>query len=164
MQARLRLKLENNAAAPDQLDRIYDEEGLRTRHDLTVVGFRGLCRPDISQALEGEVADVDTALAAQLARDESRLILSYSSCPLGPLDTLNLVVMQDESGLRYWHESALHRYAAQELSPRLYEGVRLHTGALPQGLAGLLHLRSTKYYAFGTSPWHAQRQYPAPPV
>ncbi len=161
MQARLRLSLEDSTADPEQLDRIYDAEGLRTRRDLTVVGFRGLCRPDITEALQAEVAEVDTALSAQLAHDQSRLILSYSSRRLGPHDTLNLVVMRDESGLRYWHESALHRYAAQELSPHLYHGVRLHTGALPQGLTGLLHLRSTKYYAFGASPWQAQRQYPA---
>lgn len=164
MQDRLRLTLGGVPADPAQLDRIYDEGGLSTRQDLTVVGFRGLCRPDISGAILEEVTEVDTALAAQLARDEIRLILSYSSRRLGPHDTLNLVVMRDESGLRYWHESALHRYAAQELSPHLYQGVRLHTGALPQGLTGSLQLRSTKYYAFGASPWSAQRQYPVQPI
>ncbi|THF70796.1 hypothetical protein E7T06_05440 [Deinococcus sp. Arct2-2] len=159
MQARLRLTLRRVSADDGQVDRIYDPQGLRTLTGLTVVGFRGLCRPDISTALQEEVTRVDTALGAQLERDQSRMILGYSTRQLGPHDWLNLVVLRNEAGLHYWHQSALHRYAAQELSPQLYQGIRLHTGKLPQGLRGPLHLSVTKYYALGSAPWQAQRNY-----
>lgn len=166
MQAHLRLTLNGVPADstqfnPLQLDRLYDPEGLRTLSALTVVGFRGLCRTDVSAALLEEVNRVDTALGLQLERDQSRMILGYSTRQLGPHDWLNLVVLRSEAGLHYWHRSALHRYAAQELSPQLYQGIRLHTATLPQGLGGPLHLITTKYYAFGAAPWQAQRNYGA---
>ncbi|MFB9990888.1 hypothetical protein ACFFLM_02680 [Deinococcus oregonensis] len=159
MQARLRLTLEGFPADPAQLDRIYDAESLLTLTGLTVVGFRGLCRTDVSAALQEEVARVDMALGAHLERDQSRMILGYSTRQLGPHEWLNLVVLRSEAGLQYWHRSPLHRYAAQELSPQLYQGIRLHTASLPQGLSGALHLLATKYYAFGAAPWQAQRSY-----
>lgn len=139
---------------------LADLPGLWACEEATVVGFFGTKRSDIDAAM---LNAVDAALNYELLHHP--LLLSYSSVELADGNWANLVMMRHPEGIDSWAASSRHAYAARELAPRYYEGIRLHNATLPQGLAAIEELRllRTKYYDFAdNSFWHAVREEKGP--
>ncbi|MGH2522820.1 MAG: hypothetical protein ACRDH2_09995 [Anaerolineales bacterium] len=131
-------------------------DGLRSRADLTWVGFFGQKRPELDPA---PLDAMDKELMGELARYPG--ILSYSSLQLAAGNWGNLVLLASPEVKEHWRTSERHAYAAQEMAPRYYLAIRLHSGVLPGGLLSgqpAVIIR-TKYYDFQTHEvWRALRE------
>jgi hypothetical protein len=134
---------------------LIDRTALRSSGELAFVGFFGHRRGDANPAL---LQDIDTELIQEFLHH--RYVLSYSSCELPDGNWANLVILQHIDGIQHWRASQKHAYAARELAPQYYTGIRLHNGALPAGLdSPHMELTTTKYYDFGSGElWHAIRE------
>jgi hypothetical protein len=134
---------------------ILDRAALLSNPDLAVVGFFGHRRGDANPAL---LQDIDTELIQEFLYH--RYVLSYSSLELPDGNWANLVILQHIDGIQHWRLSQKHAYAARELAPLYYTGIRLHNGRLPAGLASpTIAISSTKYYDFsGDGLWQAIRE------
>lgn len=125
---------------------------------LTVVGFCGQKRTPLGLREQEEMAVVDAELVAELC--EHPYMLSYCSIETGDGNWHNLVLLSQHEGIQHWRSSTQHMWAVESLTPRFYQHIRLHNGALPDGVASeRIVLTSTKYYDFdGAMPWRAIRQ------
>jgi hypothetical protein len=133
---------------------ILSRQLLLNAYPLTVVGFFGERRGEANPAL---LQDVDTELVQEFL--QHIYVLSYSSLELADGNWANMVLMLGAEGIQHWRASHKHAYAARELAPQFYHTIRLHNGALPDGLSSPnLMLSSTKYYEFhGLGLWQAVR-------
>jgi hypothetical protein len=133
---------------------ILSRQLLLNAYPLTVVGFFGERRGEANPAL---LQDVDTELVQEFL--QHIYVLSYSSLELADGNWANMVLMLGAEGIQHWRASHKHAYAARELAPQFYHTIRLHNGALPDGLSSPnLTLASTKYYEFhGQGLWQAVR-------
>jgi hypothetical protein len=133
---------------------ILERGPLLTDAELTFVGFFGQRRFEASQAM---LQDIDTELIQEFLQHTS--VLSYCSLELADYNWANLVLLRNPEGIQHWRTSQRHAYAARELAPLYYTGIRLHNGVLPEGLdSPVLHLTRTKYYDFqGPGLWQAVR-------
>lgn len=124
---------------------------------LAVVGFCGHKRAPIELPEQEEMTQVDAELVAELCQHPH--MLSYCSVETGDGNWTNLVLLSHHDGIQHWRGSARHAWAVESLTPRFYQHIRLHNGALPMGLASeRIVLTSTKYYDFSVSPsWRAIR-------
>jgi hypothetical protein len=122
--------------------------------ELTFVGFFGQRRFEASPAI---LQDIDTELIQEFLHHT--YVLSYCSLELADNNWANLVVLRSAEGIQHWRASQRHAYAARELAPLYYTGIRLHNGVLPEGLASpYIRLTCTKYYDFrGPGLWQAIR-------
>jgi hypothetical protein len=132
-------------------------QGLLDATALTIVGFCGQKRAPLGLQEQEEMAHVDAELVAELC--EHPHMLSYCSIETGDGNWHNLVLLSHHDGIQHWRGSARHMWAVESLTPRFYQHIRLHNGALPDGLASeRIVLTSTKYYDFSVSPpWRAIR-------
>jgi hypothetical protein len=128
---------------------LLSRAGLLSGAPLAVVGFFGQRRPD---ADDDDLAGIDDELIEELRSHP--FMLSYSSRLLPSGSWANLVLLADPQGARRWRESARHAYAASQIAPRYYATIRIHNGALPEGLGGpaIAHAR-TMYYDFREGDW-----------
>jgi hypothetical protein len=128
---------------------------LLTDAELTFVGFFGQRRFEANPAL---LQDVDTELIQEFLNHP--YVLSYCSLELADNNWANIVILRNADGIQHWRASRKHAYAARELAPQYYTGIRLHNGILPNGLASpYLVLLHTKYYDFqGPGLWQAVRE------
>jgi hypothetical protein len=133
---------------------ILSRQMLLNAYPLTVVGVFGERRGEANPAL---LQDVDTELVQEFLQHV--YVLSYSSLELDDGIGANMVLMLGAEGIQHWRASHKHAYAARELAPQFYHTIRLHNGALPDGLSSPnLVLASTKYYEFhGQGLWQAVR-------
>jgi hypothetical protein len=133
---------------------ILSRQLLLNAYPLTVVGFFGERRGEANPAL---LQDVDTELVQEFL--QHIYVLSYSSLELADGNWANMVLMLGAEGIQHWRASHKHAYAARELAPQFYHTIRLHNGALPDGLSSPnLKLASTKYYEFHCQGlWQAVR-------
>jgi len=142
---------------PERLHRmvILSRQLLLNAYPLTVIGFFGERRGEANPAL---LQDVDTELVQEFLHHS--YVLSYSSLELADGNWANMVLMLGAEGIQHWRASHKHAYAARELAPQFYHTIRLHNGALPNGLSSPnLTLSSTKYYEFhGQGLWRAERE------
>ena len=141
----------------DRLHRmvILSRQVLLNAYPLTLVGFFGERRGEANPAL---LQDVDTELVQEFL--EHVYVLSYSSLELADGNWANMVLMLGAEGIQHWRASHKHTYAARELAPLFYHTIRLHNGALRDGLSSPnLTLTATKYYEFhGQGLWQAVRE------
>jgi hypothetical protein len=136
---------------------LTDLPGLRLAQPLTLVGFFGQRRPQGDHEL---IDQEDTALVAELMAHNG--LLCYCSILLDNGDYGNLVLFRDEEAKLHWSTSERHAYAANNLSPRYYESVRLHNGYLPAGLFADQppQIERTKYLDYrGMLPWRGVREF-----
>ena len=124
---------------------------------LTVVGFFGQRRGD---------ADMQATLMADAVMlqqfTEQPHLLSYSSRQFVSGQWANLVLFSSPEGINHWGANSYHSQAAREISPSYYNSIRLHNGALEDGLwsGQPIRLQRTKYYDFrGADLWHAVREF-----
>lgn len=134
---------------------ILERAPLLTDAELTFVGFFGQRRFEANPAL---LQDVDTELIQEFLNHPH--VLSYCSLELADNNWANIVILRNADGIQHWRASRKHAYAARELAPQYYTGIRLHNGILPNGLASpYLVLLHTKYYDFqGPGLWQAVRE------
>lgn len=136
---------------------VVDRSGLMETQPLTVVGFFGLRREGADIQVTQQI---DAALLEQFTAEPD--LLSYSSRQLPDSQWCNLVLFRSPEGIEHWSANPLHRKAAQDISPRYYDSIRLHNGWLPGGLWGgePIRLARTKYYDFrGQQFWQAVREF-----
>ncbi len=136
---------------------IVNWAGLMACETLTVVGFFGQRRED---------ADMQATLMADAVMlqqfTEQPHLLSYSSLQFPSGEWANLVLFCSPEGINHWGANSYHSQAAREISPNYYNSIRLHNGALEDGLwsAQPIRLQRTKYYDFrGEQLWHAVREF-----
>jgi hypothetical protein len=137
---------------------ILNPEGLRGEVDLTAVGFFGQSRPDLDRATFEELQTVDWELVGEFSQHPG--VLSYSTLELEDGNAADLALLSDPGASQHWMTSTRHAYAANELSPRCYSSVRLHSGLLPGGVRSGRDpvLLQTKYLDFrAEKPWRALR-------
>ena len=134
---------------------ILEREPLLTDAELTLVGFFGHRRGEANPAL---LQDVDIELIQEFLNHP--YVLSYCSLELADGNWANMVLLRNADGIEHWRASQKHAYAAREMAPLYYTGIRLHNGVLPGGLASPhMNLLSTKYYDFqGPVLWRAIRE------
>jgi hypothetical protein len=134
---------------------ILEREPLLTEAELTLVGFFGHRRGEVNPAL---LQDVDVELVQEFLNHP--YVLSYCSLELADSNWANMVLLRNAAGIEHWRASQKHAYAAREMAPLYYTGIRLHNGVLPSGLASPhMNLLSTKYYDFrGPELWRAIRE------
>jgi hypothetical protein len=139
---------------------LYHPEAVRSGQPLGFVGFCGLRRPTQTVEIMAEMDGLDGRLLAEMVAYPD--VLSYSSLRLNDDNYVNLVVLRTLDAIETWRSSAVHKYAADVLSPRYYFGVRIHNGLMRNGVTDALSVTSTKYYDFETTPtWRGLR--PATP-
>ena len=133
---------------------ILERGPLLTNAELTFVGFFGQRRFDSSPAV---LQDIDDELMQEFL--QQTYVLAYCSLELADGNWANMVLLRDAAGIQHWRSSQRHAYAARELAPQFYTGIRLHNGVLPEGLdSPFLRLTRTKYYDFqGPGNWYAIR-------
>lgn len=136
---------------------VVDWFGLMETRPLTVVGFFGLRREGADIQVTQQI---DAALLEQFTAEPD--LLSYSSRQLPDSQWCNLVLFRSPEGIEHWSSNSLHRKAAQDISPRYYDSIRLHNGWLSGGLwsGESIRLARTKYYDFRDQQfWHAVREF-----
>jgi hypothetical protein len=133
---------------------ILERGPLLTNAELTFVGFFGQRRFESSPAM---LQEIDTELIQEFLHHT--YVLAYCSLELADNNWANLVLLRSAEGIQHWRASQRHAYAARELAPLYYMGIRLHNGVLPEGLdSPYLRLTRTKYYDFqGPGLWQAIR-------
>ena len=137
---------------------IVNRAALLNQDALTVVGFCGHKRANLSPDLLDEMSEIDAKLVEEMRRQDH--MLSYCSVEREDGNWCNLVLIRTPQGIGQWREGQLHSHATETLSPQYYQWVRLHNGVLPHGLASPhIELTSTKYYDFGdgSETWRAER-------
>ena len=140
---------------------VVNPAGLSDRRDLTVVGFFGQRRID---AEESALNSGDSFLVNTLA--EHNGLLSYSTIELTCGNFANCVLFVDDQAKTYWGRHPEHARLAAEISPEVYQTVRIYNGRLANGLTPgrELILFSAKYYDFTeTPPWRAIRMLESSP-
>ena len=126
---------------------IYSPQELLLNNKLDFVGFisRKL-QPGDSQVIE-EIRTMDKKLIFELIHTPG--LMSYSSLELRDGRWCNLVLFSGTEMKKHLKNSETHAYAAYQLSPRYYDWVCLHNGAMPGGLArNEMLLQKTTYYRF----------------
>jgi hypothetical protein len=139
---------------------IAQPEQLHFSHgQLTVVGFFGQKRQNISLSLTPLMEAMDQALRAEFPQHPN--LFSYSTMELINGDCGNLVLFGHDEAIGHWGKGQAHLKAAYELSPSYYDSIRLYNGRLPLGLmvSNLLHITRIKYYDYTAVPlWRAIRE------
>lgn len=133
-------------------------ERLRLSDDLTVVGFFGQRRKAVELRWDEALERADADLILEFPKYPG--VLTYSTLQLQDGDFGDLALMTQPASIEHWSESGAHAYAANEVSPRVFHWVRLHTGLLPGGLASAreIVLTQTKYFDYSSAePWRAIR-------
>ena len=136
---------------------ICDPVALAQPMERCVVGFFGERRPEAKQSV---VDDIEVDLLAEFRSHPG--ILSYSSTELVDNYWANLVIHEKPVDSQEWRNSAVHRRAVAEISPRQYRSVRIHNGRLPGGVvgSGAIIIDRTKFWDYGTPEvWEAVRDY-----
>lgn len=136
---------------------ICDPLALAQPVERQVVGFFGERRADASQSVVDEI-EVDLLLEFR----NHPGILSYSSTELVDNYWANLVIHVEPVDSQEWRNSAVHRKAVSDISPRQYRSVRIHNGRLPGGVVGseAITIDRTKFWDYCESGiWEAVRDY-----
>ena len=136
---------------------ICDPVALAQPVERCVVGFFGERRPEAKQSV---VDDIEVDLLAEFRSHPG--ILSYSSTELVDNYWANLVIHEKPVDSQQWRNSAVHKRAVAEISPRQYRSVRIHNGRLPGGVvgSGAIIIDRTKFWDYGASEiWEAVRDY-----
>jgi hypothetical protein len=126
---------------------IYKPQELLVNNKLDFVGFisRKL-QPEDPHVIE-EIRAIDKKLIVELISTPG--LMSYSSLELHDGRWCNLVLFSGAETKMHIRNSAMHTYAAYQLSPRYYDWVRLHNGIMPTGLArNEMQLQKTTYFVF----------------
>jgi hypothetical protein len=148
-----------NCVGPEDEDHrivLYHPVGLAAATALGFVGFCGFRADGLSNQIVDEINRLDLLLLDELLAYPD--VLSYSTLRMPDDDYVNLVVLRDLDAIQAWRSSALHKQAAEGLSPRYYRHIRLHNGVMAHGVRGALTLTSTKYYDFESDPiWQGLR-------
>src|SRR6266849_7221813 len=124
---------------------IYKPQELLLNSKLDFVGFisRKL-QPEDPHVIE-EIRAIDKKLIVELISTPG--LMSYSSLELHDGRWCNLVLFSGAETKMHIRNSAIHTYAAYQLSPRYYDWVRLHNGIMPTGLArNQMQLQKTTYF------------------
>lgn len=136
---------------------ICDPAALALPVERCVVGFFGERRPEAKQSV---VDDIEVDLLLEFRSHPG--ILSYSSIELVDNYWANLVIHEQPVDAQEWRNSAVHKRAVAEISPRQYQSVRIHNGRLPGGVvgSGSISIDRTKFWEYGGSGiWEAVRDY-----
>jgi len=111
-----------------------------------VVGFFGE-KKKLSSELSHALAQIDEKLVEVYFKVPDAL--SYYSLELEEGNWGNLVLMSgDESVKETWRIGDYHRVATGELSPQIYNTIRLHNGYLPAGMNSSFQFQRTKLYDY----------------
>ena len=134
---------------------LCDPHALLNSPLVNVVGFFGDRRADADvDSLDG----VEVDLLGEFRNYPG--IMSYSSVELVDNHWANLVVHTSDTDREAWRGSAIHKYAVDQVAPRVYHSVRIHNGCIRGGVTGTGHveIETTKYWDYGMSPtWEAIR-------
>ena len=134
--------------------------GLHNRRAVCVVGFFG------ERHLEQDHTPLEEANAEIVLEFRNFPgILSYSSMELPDGNWANLVLHDIPEVREYWRASERHARAAQELSPKYYQTVRIHNGTLAGGVMSgrTISIERTKYWDYRyPKVWHAVRELSTP--
>lgn len=126
---------------------LFDPLRLSQSETIAFVGFVSRRRTGVDPEVEAQLGTVDAQLVSELCGFSG--FLGYSSLELHAGHWYNLVLLEDFEQKSHLLNSRTHQYAAQQLAPRYYEWIRLHSGHLPGGLPGeTFDLKMTKHYQF----------------
>ena len=126
--------------------------------DVTVVGFFGVLRPDMSHS---SIYKLEADVVAGLGHYASVGLLGYYDAEIAPALHGNLVLFGTREVPSEWNGNRVHA-AAVAIAPRHYSVVRLHRGIIRGALLGRDHvvIQRTRYFDFGQQPsWHGLRQF-----
>ncbi len=167
MLVRLRRHIEQigaDRAGQSRRDLFTDDEGehrivlphpelLSITAELTTVGFFGQARSGIDHS---PILRLEDALIDDMPSNAGLVV--YYNVHWPDTGWGNLVLFVDDGAKDGWGHDQRHLDSI-ELSPRHYQSIRLHNGALPGGLPGadVIHLVRTKYLDFDR-PWRAVRR------
>lgn len=125
---------------------VCDYEVLTSKQtELCLVGFFG------ERHIEQSSAPLEEANAELVLEFRNYPgILSYSSMELFDGNWANLVIHDLPRAREYWRSSERHAEAANRLSPKFYQNVRIHNGVIPGGLSGGggISIQTTKYWDY----------------
>ncbi len=114
---------------------------------MAFVGFVSWQQKEADSAVDAALQSIDGALIQELTHIPG--FLGYSSLELRAGHWYNLVLLNDAETKAHLMNGETHRYAAQQLAPRYYEWIRLHSGKIEGGLIeNVFVLQRTKYYKF----------------
>ncbi|XP_022104984.1 uncharacterized protein LOC110986943 isoform X2 [Acanthaster planci] len=103
--------------------------------ELHFVGFFGEKPAGVKQEMVDLVTKVNDSLMVQLSSHPDILLYGSAEVIEREGDFYNLVVMRNEAAGQHWKGGSLHiNEAVNNLSPKYYTTVRIHTGVLPDGL------------------------------
>ncbi len=126
--------------------------------DVTVVGFFGVLRPDMSHS---SIYKLEADVVAGLGDYAPVGLLGYYDAEIAPALHGNLVLFGTREVPSEWHGNRVHA-AAVAIVPHHYSVVRLHRGIIRGALLGRDHvvIQRTRYFDFGQQPaWHGLRQF-----
>ncbi|XP_022104983.1 uncharacterized protein LOC110986943 isoform X1 [Acanthaster planci] len=129
----LRSLMSQQPADVAQAPRVGDRP-LRPAKALNFVGFLGRRSDQAAQLMAQADKLVDDLMVLMCDQPD---VLLYGTAGWSPEDSnhYNLVVLRNEEAGQKWKEGELHmREAINNLSPKYYTTVRIHTGVLPDGL------------------------------
>lgn len=129
---------------------------------VTVVGFFGTRRHDVSDDVASQIEQLSSALFDAIP-DVPGVYAYVTQLLVDEYNYANLVLVDNAEVIEAWRDTAPHPVAAATVSPDYYEHVRIYNGAVPAVAMSdprALRIHCVKYWDFRQSPpWTAVREY-----
>ncbi len=137
---------------------VCDPDAIVDARTMHVVGFFSDRAIDVDRT---PLYDAEDGLLDRLRHH--RGMLSYSSMELIDDHWANLVIHDAPSDRDDWRADPVHTAAVNDISPTVYNSVRIHIGCLLDGVVGsnTILLERSAYFDYQSSPhWQATRALP----